>query len=63
MDRINTVKDLIDFLQTMDPNQILSADYIRMVGHTMVGVENRPLLKSLFIKEDDGSYRIKPMFY
>lgn len=63
MDRINTVKDLIDFLQTMDPNQTLSADYIRMVGHTMVGVENRPLLKSLFIKEDDGSYRIKPMFY
>ena len=50
MDRINTVKDLIDFLQTMDPNQTLSADYIKMVGHTMVGIENRPLLKSLFIK-------------
>lgn len=63
MDRISTVKDLIDFLQTMDPNQTLSADYIRMVGHTMVGVENRPLLKSLFVKENDGSYRIKPMFY
>jgi len=63
MDRISTVKDLIDFLQTMDPNQTLSADYIKMVGHTMVGVENRPLLKSLFVKEDDGSYRIKPMFY
>ena len=63
MDRISTVKDLIDFLQTMDPNQTLSADYIKMVGHTMVGIENRPLLKSLFIKEDDGSYRIKPMFY
>lgn len=63
MDRINTVKDLIDFLQTMDPSQTLSADYIRMVGHTMVGIENRPLLKSLFVKEDDGSYRIKPMFY
>ena len=63
MDRISTVKDLIDFLQTMDPNQILSADYIKMVGHTMVGIENRPLLKSLFVKEDDGSYRIKPMFY
>lgn len=63
MDRISTVKDLIDFLQTMDPNQTLSADYIKIVGHTMVGVENRPLLKSLFIKEDDGSYRIKPMFY
>ena len=63
MDRINTVKDLIDFLQTMDPNQTLSADYIKMIGHTMVGIENRPLLKSLFVKEDDGSYRIKPMFY
>ena len=63
MDRINTVKDLIDFLQTMDPNQTVSADYIKMVGHTMVGIENRPLLKSLFVKEDDGSYRIKPMFY
>ena len=63
MDRINTVKDLIDFLQTMDPNQTVSADYIKMVGHTMVGIENRPLLKSLFVKEDNGSYRIKPMFY
>lgn len=63
MDRISTIKDLIDFLQTMDPNQTLSADYIKMVGHTMVGIENRPLLKSLFVKEDDGSYRIKPMFY
>ena len=63
MDRISTVKDLIDFLQTMDPNQTLSADYIKMVGHTMVGIENRPLLKSLFVKENDGSYRIKPMFY
>ena len=63
MDRISTVKDLIDFLQTMDPNQTLSADYIKIVESTMVGIENRPLLKSLFVKENDGTYRIKPMFY
>ena len=61
--QISTVGDLVEFLQTLDQDANLSAEYIQVVGSTFVNVKERALLKSLFAPDGEKKYKIKAMFY
>ena len=61
--QISTVGDLVEFLQTLDQDANLSAEYIQVVGSTFVNIKERALLKSLFVPNGNNKYTIKAMFY
>lgn len=61
--QISTVGDLVKFLQTLDQDANLSAEYIQVVGSTFVDIKERALLKSLFVPDGEKKYKIKAMFY
>ena len=51
---IQTVGELVAYLQTLDQDKPIIAEYIKVVGSQYIGLEHRPLLKTLI--EDDGDY-------
>ena len=61
--QISTVGDLVEFLQTLDQDANLSAEYIHVIGSTFVDIKERALLKSLFVPNGNNKYKIKAMFY
>ena len=61
--QISTVGDLVEFLQTLDQDANLSAEYIYVIGSTFVAIKERALLKSLFVPDGEKKYKIKAMFY
>lgn len=59
---IQTIGDLVSYLQTLDQNKILACEYINIQLGQYVGIKERPFLKSL-IKDDYDKYTLTAMFY
>lgn len=59
---IQTIGELVSYLQTLDQNKILSCEYINVQLGQYVGIKDRPFLKSL-IKNDGDKYILTAMFY
>jgi len=59
---IQTIGDLVSYLQTLDQNKILSCEYINIQLGKYIGIKERPFLKSL-IKNDGDKYTLTAMFY
>ena len=59
---IQTIGDLVSYLQTLDQNKILSCEYINIQLGKYIGIKERPFLKSL-IKNDGDKYILTAMFY
>ena len=59
---INTIKDLVSYLQTLDQNKPIVGEYIKIIANQYIGIEERPLFKSL-IKKDNDHYKLTAMFY
>ena len=59
---INTVGELVFYLQTLDQNKILSCEYINVQLGQYLGIKHRPFLKSL-IKDEGDKYILTAMFY
>lgn len=59
---IQTIGDLVSYLQTLDQNKILACEYINVQLGQYVGIKKRPFLKSL-IKDDYDKYTLTAMFY
>ena len=60
---INTVKDLIEYLQTLNHNQTIHGEYLVMIGNQVIDTKSRPLLKDLIEIDFDGTYKFKPLIY
>ncbi len=59
---IQTIGDLVSYLQTLDQNKLLSCEYINVKLGKYIGIKERPFLKSLINNEND-KYTLKAMFY
>ena len=59
---IQTIGDLVSYLQTLDQNKLLSCEYINVQFGKFIGIKERPFLKSL-IKNDYDKYTLTAMFY
>lgn len=59
---IQTIGDLVSYLQTLDQNKLLSCEYINVQLGKYIGIKERPFLKSLINNEND-KYTLKAMFY
>lgn len=59
---IQTIGDLVSYLQTLDQNKILACEYINVQLGQYVDIKERPFLKSL-IKDDYDKYTLTAMFY
>lgn len=56
------VKDLIEYLNKLDPEKEIYGEYVYIIGSKYIGLEKRPFLTSL-IEEENNSYKINAMFY
>ena len=59
---IHTVGELVAYLQTLDQNKPIIGEYIKVIGSQYIGLEHRPLLKSL-IEDNNDHYEWIAMFY
>ena len=59
---IRTIGDLVEYLQTLKQDKLLSCEYINVQLGQYVGIKDRPFLKSL-IKDDGDKYILTAMFY
>ena len=60
---IHTVKDLIEYLQTLEPDKIIYGEYLNIINSLVVGPKYRPLLKDLIEKDFEGNYKFKALIY
>ena len=61
--QIVKVRDLIEFLKTLNQDATISAENIHIVSSTYVDIKEMPVLKSLFVPNGNNKYTIKAMFY
>lgn len=61
--QIIKVRDLVEFLKTLNQDATISAENIHIVGSTYVDIKEMPVLKSLFVPNGNNKYTIKAMFY
>lgn len=61
--QIVKVRDLIEFLKTLNQDATISAKNIHIVSSTYVDIKEMPVLKSLFVPNGNNKYTIKAMFY
>lgn len=59
---INTIGELISYLEQFDKSKPLNAGYINIIGNQIIDIKKRPLLDD-FIEERSSDYHIKPLFY
>lgn len=60
---INTVKDFVDYLQSLDQNKYITGEYLQIMGNQVIDIKSRPLLKDLIEKDIDGNYKLKALIY
>lgn len=60
---INTIGEFIEYLQTLDPKQMIHGEYLVILGNQVVDTKSRPLLKDLIERDFDGTYKFKSLIY
>ena len=64
METERTIKGLIEFLKTLDPEKTINATYIETLCGQVKDEKIRPFIWEDLIKETDStSYTIKPLYY
>ena len=63
MNEGRTIRDLVEYLKTLDQDKTINATYINCLMGQIIDEKIRPFIWEELICEGFGSYTIKPLYY